>query len=105
MELRLGVSSYDGVIFKLEQNGISGDLLNILVDFLSNRKQRVVLNGQISAWASVNAEVLEGSILGPFRHYPRSYYFLFISMTYPITYYLILNYLLTIHLCFLLPMM
>ena len=56
---------HDGVIFKLEQNDISGDLLNILIDFLSNRKQRVVLNGQVSAWASVNAEVPQGSILGP----------------------------------------
>ena len=48
----------DGVIFNLEQNSISGDLLNILIDFLSNRKQRVKLNGQISVWACVNAEVL-----------------------------------------------
>ena len=31
---------HEGVIFKLKQNGISGDLLNILVDFLSNRKQK-----------------------------------------------------------------
>ena len=38
----------DGVIFKLEQNGISGDMLNILIDYLSNRKHRVVLNGQFS---------------------------------------------------------
>ena len=29
---------HDGVIFKLEQNGISGKLLNILIDFLSNRQ-------------------------------------------------------------------
>ena len=28
---------YQGIIFKLRQNGISGDLLNILPDFLSNR--------------------------------------------------------------------
>ena len=57
---------HDGVIFKLEQNGISGDLLNILIDFLSIRKQRVVVNGQVSACASVNVEVPQGSILGPF---------------------------------------
>ena len=54
-----------GVIFKLEQNGISGDLLNILIDFLSNRKQGVVFNGQVSAWASVYAGVPQRSILGP----------------------------------------
>ena len=36
---------HEGVIFKLEENGISGDLLNIVTDFLGNRKQRVVLNG------------------------------------------------------------
>ena len=56
---------HDGVILKLEQNGISGDLLNILIDFLSNRKQRVVLNGQVSGRASVNVGVPQGSTLGP----------------------------------------
>ena len=55
----------DGVIFKPEQNDISGDLLNILIDFLSNRKQRVKLNGEISVWACVNAEVPQGSFLSP----------------------------------------
>ena len=48
----------DGVIFNLEQNGISGDLLNIPINFLSNRMQRVKLNGQILVWACVNAELL-----------------------------------------------
>ena len=55
---------HDGVILKLEQNGTSGDLLNILIDFVRNRKQSVVFNGQVSAWASVNAGVTQGSILG-----------------------------------------
>ena len=35
---------HEGIIFKLRQNGISGELLNLLCDFLRNRKQRVVLN-------------------------------------------------------------
>ena len=51
--------------FKLRQNGISGDIMNILQDFLRNRKQRVALNGQCSSWADVNADVPQGSILGP----------------------------------------
>ena len=31
------------------QNGISGNLLDLLEDFLKERKQHVVLNGQVSA--------------------------------------------------------
>ena len=56
---------HDGIIYKLTQNGISGNLLNLLEDFLKERKQRVVLNGQVSTWKNINAGVPQGSILGP----------------------------------------
>ena len=39
---------HEGLIFKLKQNGISGNSLNLLCDFLRNRKQRVLLNGLVS---------------------------------------------------------
>ena len=56
---------HDGIIYKLTQNGISENLLNLLEDFLKERKQRVVLNGQVSTWKNINAGVPQGSILGP----------------------------------------
>ena len=40
-------------------------MINIINDFLTNRKQRVVLNGQCSSWVDIRAEVPQGSILGP----------------------------------------
>ena len=56
---------HEGLIYKSQQSGISGELLNILVDFLSNRKQRVLVNGQSSNWVDVKAGVQQGSIMGP----------------------------------------
>ena len=35
-----------GLIYKLHQNGICGDLIKILNGYLTNRKQRVVFNDQ-----------------------------------------------------------
>ena len=57
--------SHKGLVFKLEQKRIIGNLLDILVDFLRNKKQRVVLNGQTSDWENVYPGVLQGFILGP----------------------------------------
>ena len=56
---------HDGLIFKLKHNGIRGNMLRILVSFLKDRYQRVVLNGQSSNWTNIRAGVPQGSILGP----------------------------------------
>ena len=48
---------HQGIIFKLQQDGVLDDLLNILSDFLRNKKQRVTLNDQFSSWTNVNAGV------------------------------------------------
>ena len=53
---------HKGLICKLQQNGSSVELLNILIDFLNNRQQRVVLNGQGSNWVDVKAGIPQGSI-------------------------------------------
>ena len=47
---------HEGLLFKLEQNGINGKLLLMLSDFLANRKQRVVLNGVESPWESIQSQ-------------------------------------------------
>ena len=41
---------HDELIFKLRQNGICSEMINILEDFQSNRKQGVLLNGQCLSW-------------------------------------------------------
>ena len=56
---------HQGLHYKLRQNCISGELLNILRDFLDNRTERVILNGQYSSWAKIEAGVPQGSVLGP----------------------------------------
>ena len=56
---------HSGLIFKLKKNGIDGKLLSLMLSYLVDRKQRVVINGFASEWGSIEAGVPQGLVLGP----------------------------------------
>lgn len=53
------------LLYKLEGLGIKDDLLNWVGDWLSDRKQRVVLGSSVSPWKSDSSGVSQGSVLRP----------------------------------------
>ena len=56
---------YAGLLHRLKSYGISGQIFGRISAFLSNRQLRVVLYWKSSQKYSVNADVPQGSILGP----------------------------------------
>ena len=45
--------------------GVKGELLSLLRNYLHERNQRIVLNGQISFWELIKSGLPQGSVLGP----------------------------------------
>ena len=53
------------LIYKLKQLGIGGPFLNIITEFLTDRTQRVCVDGELSDVRNVISGVPQGSVLGP----------------------------------------
>ena len=57
--------NHKALIFKLRQLGIDGPFLSSLTEFLLNRLQRVVIDGQFNDYKNVISGVPQGCVLGP----------------------------------------
>ncbi|MCG8096458.1 MAG: endonuclease/exonuclease/phosphatase family protein, partial [Candidatus Thiodiazotropha endolucinida] len=56
---------HTGLVYKLKVAGVTGSVLHWFKNYLSDRRQRVVLPGGTSDWVFIRAGVPQGSILGP----------------------------------------
>ena len=51
-------------VLKLKAHGIGNDEINWIEKWLTHRKQRVIVDGEISNWKSVLSGVPQGSVSG-----------------------------------------
>ena len=57
--------NHDLMIAKLNAYGFSRSALNFTLSYLSQRKQKVKINGSFSEWKTTSVGVPQGSVLGP----------------------------------------
>ena len=61
----LDIVSHNGLLFTLKSIGVGGSVLFICREYLSNRRQRFVVNGATSEYIPIVPCVPQRSVLGP----------------------------------------
>ena len=57
--------NYNFLLAKLSAYGVNEDALQLLCSYLTDRKQHVKIDGNLSDWQIMKSGVPQGSILGP----------------------------------------
>ena len=57
--------SHQRLLLKLKAHGIRDGIIDRMEQWLTDRRQRVEVDGEVSKWKSVLSGIQQGSVLGP----------------------------------------